>query len=143
MGEPASEDLRKRVVCAYERGEGTYAEIAKRFDVGEASVSRWLQLYRATGSIAPRPHGGGARAKIDAEGLELLVSRVRAQPDITLAELARLYAAEREVTLALSIICRALNKRGLGRKKKSSTRASKRPIASSSSAGSSLGSSRR
>lgn len=132
-----------RVVQSYERGEGTYAEIAERFAVGEASVSRWLQLYRATGSVAPRPHGGGVPSKIDAEGLELLVGRVRAQPDITLAELARIYAAQREVTLALSMICRALGKRGLGRKKKSSMQASKKPTAFSSNAGSSRGSNRR
>ena len=46
------------------------------------------------------------------------------QPDATLAELSKRYAASRGVVLALSIICRALQKLDLNRKKRSSTRRS-------------------
>ena len=118
MGEPASEDLRRRVVQAYLAGEGTYDEIARRFVVGPASVDRWLNAYRQRGSYAPKPRGGGNPSKIDQEGMLLLIKLVEERPDVTLAELAHEYAERREVKLALSIICRALQKVGLGRKKR-------------------------
>ena len=112
-------DLRRRVVESYLAGEGTYDEVARRFAVGRASVDRWVNLCRASGSYAPRPHGGGARAKVDAEGLTSLAKLVAERPDITLAELAKEYADRREIRVALSILCRALKKLGLGRKKDS------------------------
>ena len=118
MSNAASEDLRRRVVQTYLAGEGTYEQIARRFAVGPASVDRWLNAYRARGSYAPKPHGGGKRPKIDAEGMALLAKLVAERPDITLAELASEYAERRETKVALSIMCRALQKLGLGRKKR-------------------------
>ena len=52
-------DLRERVVAACDRGEGTREQIAKRFCVSVAWVYRLLARRRDTGSIAPKPHGGG------------------------------------------------------------------------------------
>ena len=34
-------------------------QIARRFLVSVSFVTRLLQLYRSTGSVEPRPHGGG------------------------------------------------------------------------------------
>jgi len=118
MSKAASEDLRRRVVGAYLAGEGTYEEIAARFVVGPASVDRWLNAYRTRGSYAPKPHGGGKPNKIDKEGLALLAKLVEEHPDITLAELAATYGEQRDVKLALSMVCRALQKLGLRRKKR-------------------------
>lgn len=72
MGYGYSLDLRKRVVAAYERGDGTFEEVGKTFGVGEATVNRWVQLKRRSGSLAPRPHGGGHPTPFDASGLERL-----------------------------------------------------------------------
>jgi transposase len=118
----ASIDLRKRVITAYLEGDTTYAKVAERFCIGEASVSRWLRLYRETGSVSPQPHGGGNRAKIDAEGLELLRQMVAKRPDATLKELAETYEDKRSVTVALNIVYRALQRLGLTRKKRQFTR---------------------
>lgn len=46
MPRPLALELRQRVVDAYNNGEGTYRELAARFQVGEASVSRWLRRSR-------------------------------------------------------------------------------------------------
>lgn len=54
MGKSLSNDLRQRVVEAYERGEGTQPQIAERFGVGEASVRRWVALKRKTGGLEPK-----------------------------------------------------------------------------------------
>jgi transposase len=42
MSEPHPFELRMRAVQAHEAGEGSYATIALRFSVGEASVKRWV-----------------------------------------------------------------------------------------------------
>ena len=118
MPSPASHDLRSRVVNAYLAGEGSYSEIAERFSVGEASVNRWLRRHRESGDVKPRPRGGGMPPKIDAEGLELLAELVREKPDITLAELAGKYSEHKETQVALSIMCRAMKKLRLVRKKR-------------------------
>ena len=51
-------ELRTRVIAAYNDGEGTYDEIAERFAVGRATVSRWIALDRHRGSLEPKPMGG-------------------------------------------------------------------------------------
>ena len=121
----ASKDLRRRVVEAYLMGGATYAGVSERFAVGESSVSRWLRLFRETGDIAPRARGGGQRSKVDEAGFELLRRLVEEKPDATLAELASEYKKDRGVVLAISIVQRALDRLGLTRKKRFSTRQNK------------------
>ena len=118
MAAAASKDIRRRVVESYLAGEGSYEEIAARFRVGRASVSRWLRLYRETNNFNPRPRGGGAPPRIDQAGFELLRELVAEQPDVTLAELTTKYAERRGAQVGVAIMCRALKKLGLRRKKK-------------------------
>src|SRR5215471_16093311 len=54
-----SQDLRQRVIDAVERKEGSIRQIARRFVVSLSFVVRLLQLKRRTGSVEPKPHGGG------------------------------------------------------------------------------------
>jgi len=54
-------DLRQRVVNAYEQDQGSIAEIAEMFNVGENFVKKMLRQWRATGDLSPLPHGGGGR----------------------------------------------------------------------------------
>ena len=58
---PYSLDLRRRVLGAWQRGEGSQRQLASRFAVHLTFVRNLLRLYRQTGSIEPRPHGGGRR----------------------------------------------------------------------------------
>jgi len=106
------------VVEAYLAAEGTYAAVAERFCIGPASVSRWLRAYRQTGEVRPKPHGGGMPPKIDAAGMQWLAGLVEDHPDLTLAELATLYQEHTQTIVALSIMCRAMKKLGLVRKKR-------------------------
>ena len=41
-----STDLRRKIVSAYEQGEGTLDEVAALFDIGRWSVARYLRLHR-------------------------------------------------------------------------------------------------
>lgn len=112
-------ELRIRVVNAGEQGEGTIAEISTLFGVGLTFVKKMLRLHRAGEDLAPR-HGGGPVPRLHDPERALLRHEVQQQPDVTLEELQRTLAAQRQVTVSRATICRALQQLGLPRKKKAS-----------------------
>ena len=113
MPAPMSNDLRKRIIEAKERGE-TNKKIAEEKEVSESAVERLLALYRATGSYEPRPHNRGRKPRLSLEQLEAVRKRILEQPDISLLELIE----ELSLPLCESALCRIVNnKLGLRRKK--------------------------
>src|SRR5919109_3420855 len=84
---PYSTDLRTRVVQAYEHREGAMRQLATTFRVSLSCVRRLLKHYRETGSVAPKPHGGGAPAKVDGSGLAPVQNPVHAAPDAPPSEI--------------------------------------------------------
>ena len=52
MSKALSEDLRRRAVDAYEDAEGTLEEVAARFCIGTATLTRWNRVWRETGGFA-------------------------------------------------------------------------------------------
>jgi transposase len=111
---PYSQDLRQRILQTIERGEGSLRQIARRFLVSLSFVVRLLQTHRRTGSLQPKPHGGGHPAALGPEDLERLRELVRQQPDATLEELRQRLG----VPCSTMAICRALVKLQLPLKKK-------------------------
>src|SRR5687767_12320146 len=87
MASALSVDLRRRIVAAYRRKEGTYLDLAERFGVGPASVSRLLRRFRETGIVEPAPHGGGQPPKIPSERFSELREIVEDKPDRTIQQL--------------------------------------------------------
>ena len=122
--QPYSLDLRRRIVEAHEAGEGSLCELAERFAVHRNTVRAYLRAYRQTGSLEPRPHGGGAKAKLDKAALERLASWVARDNDRTQAELAEALAHKAGVTVHRATVGRALGRLRLTRKKKICTRPS-------------------
>ncbi len=108
-----STDLRERVVAACDAGDGTREQIAARFSVSVAWIRKLLRQRRETGSIAPKPRGGGRAAAFDAEAAVRLREAVRADDDATLVELARVAG----VSCCPSAVHRALVRLGISRKK--------------------------
>src|SRR3954469_5816270 len=84
---PLSKDLRERIVAAVDNQEGSRREIARRFAVDVSCITRLLQLRRQTGSLDPRPHGGGKEPPLDQDGLDRLRRLVQETPDATLKQL--------------------------------------------------------
>lgn len=82
-----STDLRKRILDAYDRGDGTREQIAQRYDVSLGMVKKLLQQRARTGDIAPRHPYSGRKAKITPRHEKQLTRLVREQPDMTLEEL--------------------------------------------------------
>ena len=119
---PYSRDLRLRVVHAYEHHEGSMRQLATRFRLSLSCVRDLLTRYRTTGDVAPKPHGGGAPAKLKAAGLDALKTLVSATPDATLQELRTQLSTSQQVTVSPATISRALTTLGLRRKKNLSRR---------------------
>src|SRR5690242_18838064 len=111
---PYSRDLRQRIVDTATRRDGTLSQIAERFLVSVSFVTRLLQLHRTTGSVEPRPHGGGHPAVLTPEDLQRLRALIDDRPDATLEE-CREHLGR---SCSLATISRALSKLGLPRKKK-------------------------
>jgi transposase len=80
-------DLRERIVTAYDKGEGTREEIARRFRVSLGMVKKLLQQRSKTGCIKPRHHLAGRKKLIVAEHRIAIRQHLKRKPDMTLAEL--------------------------------------------------------
>ena len=75
-------DLRERVVALVASGEPCRA-VAELFDVSVASVVKWSQRARATGSAAAKPMGGRRPYLLKGER-DWLLARLAEKPDLTL-----------------------------------------------------------
>lgn len=117
MGKPYSLDLRSRIVAYVDAGHSARAA-ARRFGVSASTAVRLLADRRAGSGIAPRPQGraAGTVGKL-APHRDFLIEIVRAEPDITLKELAAALAEDRGVCVQLSSLHRALVRAGYSYKK--------------------------
>lgn len=111
-----STDLRERAVSSVENGECTIPEAARRYQVSEPSLERWLARQRNTGSCAPLPHAGGAQRKL-ATAEAAIRAAVKAQPDATLQELCERVEHVTRIKSDPSMMCRELARLKLPRKK--------------------------
>ena len=111
--EAYSMDLRVRVVAACDARDGTREQIAERFSVSASWIRDLLRRRRETGSIAPRPRGGGRVPAFDEAAAARLREAVRADDDATLAELAEAAG----VACCPSAVHRALRRLGITRKR--------------------------
>ena len=82
-----SMDLRERAIRAYDQKVGTQEQVAKLSAVSVPWIKKLLRRRRETGSIAPKPHGGGWVPKFSGRKLERLKALVKQYPDATLQEL--------------------------------------------------------
>jgi transposase len=117
MGAAYAQDLRDRVLAAYDRGMQTL-EIAKLFQISKAWARRVKQRRREHGETTPRAKGGARVVKIDAERLRQLVAE---QPDATVRELHQRLGCN----CCESAVGLALNRLGLTFKKRRSLPASR------------------
>ena len=115
MPRPYSLDLRERVVAAVESGQ-TCRLVAATFQVSVASVVKWSQRQRQTGSAAAKPMGSRLRRKLLGER-DWLLKRIAAKPDLTLRELvAELHG--RGIAASYGSVWRLLDDEGISFKKK-------------------------
>ena len=111
---PLSNDLRRRVVAAVEKGESSRA-VASRFGVAVSSVVKWSQRYRATGSVKPDRMGGHRKRLLEPHG-SFIKERIRQTPHLTLHGLKDELAA-RGVHVSHNAVWLFLRREGLRFKK--------------------------
>jgi transposase len=115
MARAYSLDLRERVVTAVANGTACRA-VAETFGVSPASVVKWSQRFRASGSPAAKPMGG-KRPFALADERDWLLARIAEKPDITLRALVA-ELADRDVKVSLYATWHFLEKEGITFKKK-------------------------
>ena len=114
MVRPYSNDLRERVVAAVDSGD-TCREVAARFGVSVASVVKWSQRYRRSGSVAPSKMGGYRPRKLEPHR-DFIVERIKQTPHLTLHGLKDELAA-RGVKVSHDTVWNFLRREGLRFKK--------------------------
>src|SRR5215472_13135989 len=82
MARPYSQDLRDRVIGSVASGR-TCRATAALFGVSVASVVKWSQRWRASGSAVAKPMGGWKQLLLKSER-EWLLARIAEKPDLTL-----------------------------------------------------------
>jgi transposase len=86
MARAYSDDLRERVAAAVLSGRSS-REVAATFGVSIASVVKWSQRLRDTGSAGARPMGGHKRRVLAGEQ-EWMLRRLEECPHLTVRGLA-------------------------------------------------------
>jgi transposase len=114
MSRAYSLDLRDRVVAAVAGGESCRS-VAKTFRVSVASVVRWSQRFRATGSAAAKPMGRQQPRSLAAHRAWLL-ARLEGSPDLTLRGLV-MELGELGVVTSYGSVWRIVHDAGLSFKK--------------------------
>jgi transposase len=114
MARAYSLDLRERVVGSVADGRSTRT-VAALFDVSVASVVKWAQRARATGSAAAKPMGGKRPYVLERER-DWLLARVAEKPDLTLHALLDELRA-RGIVVSCDTLWRFLRREGISFKK--------------------------
>jgi len=116
MTRPLSNDIRERLVSAVDGGLSRRSA-AKRFGVAASTAIDWVDRWRRTGDVGPRPQGGDNRSqRIEAHAGEIL-ALIEETPDITLAEIAAYLEDAHGLRVAQSTVWRLLDRRGMTFKK--------------------------
>lgn len=113
-----STDLREKVMNAYKNREGSQRELAKRFSVSLSFVQSLLRRYRSSGTVEPKPHGGGQSAKLNSEEVALITALVEEDNDAILVELCSRLEERTGVKVSRATMGRITQKLNLTRKKK-------------------------
>ncbi len=111
---PYSTDLRERVAAAIDHHEGSFRPIARTFRVSLSFIVRLLQRRHATGTLEPKPHGGGPPKALGPDDRQRLAQLLREQPDATLEQLRQ----RGGFRCSLTTLWRALRRQRLTYKKK-------------------------
>ena len=123
MAKAYSDDLRRKVLEAHERGEGTLEELAERFSVSLGWVGKISAAYTRTGGMErPPSRKRGRTSKITPEIEQFVKTLVAAQPEATLGELRSRLLQDKQLGTSIGLLWGVLKKLGLRLKKNSARR---------------------
>jgi transposase len=109
-----SEDLRKKIVAAIERGMSK-AEAARTFDVSLSSVKRYARTVRQGDSLTPKKSPGRPR-KVDEKAQALLKEDVKERSGATISQRRRFLEHITGTDLSGSTVRRLMKRLGFTQK---------------------------
>ena len=126
MARAYSDDLRSKILRAYERGPLGLAALAEQFGVSYGYTKKIRRQQLQSGEIERVPQSRhGPVSRVTAEVEEQLRRQLRRQPDLTLQELAERLQQSHPLRLSRSRLWVVLGRMGLRRKKNRSPPASR------------------
>jgi transposase len=111
-----SEDLRKKIVAAIERGM-TKTQAARLFDVSLSSVKRYARSARRGEPLTPKKSPGRPR-KADEKARVLLEEDVKERPAATIGQRRRFLEHIMGTSLSDSTVRRLMKRMGFSQKKR-------------------------
>src|SRR5271165_75739 len=132
MAKSYGDDLRRKLLQAHDRGEGTLEQLAQRFSVSAPWAWKISAQRKRSGQMERVEQRRGGRRKATAEVEQRLRGWVQAQPDLTLAELQQKLAKVQQLHVSIGRLWQVLRQMGLRLKKSRSTpaNATRKPISS-------------
>ena len=116
MTRALSIDLRERLISAVDGGLSRRSA-AERFGVAVSTAIKWVDQWRRTGDVLPRPQGGDKRSHAIEAHAAAIVALVEQRPDITLVEIASHLDEAHGLKVAPSTVWRLLDRHGMTFKK--------------------------
>ena len=114
-------DLRRKYLEAYDRGEGTLGELALRFGVSQGWGWKVSAARKRTGQMERVVGRRGRRSRVSAETQGKIRAWFASQPDMTLAELQHRLQQQAGLRLSIGRLWQLLRQLGLRLKKSHST----------------------
>jgi transposase len=108
-----SKDLRKRIIEAIKVEKLTKPEVRRIYKISRTGLDYLILHYDETGSLDPKPHGGGRPSRFNAEDIERIKKFIKDNPDATLEEILEHTGKE----ASLTSVFRTLKKIGFRLKK--------------------------
>jgi transposase len=126
MARPYSNDLRRKFLQSYDRGNASLREVAEQYGVSLGWAKKISARRSRTGQTDLVAYRHGPQSRVTAEVQQWLRARVGAQADLTLGELQQSLVVEQQVQLSVARLWGVLQELGLRFKKKPSTPANAR-----------------
>ena len=117
---PYSNDLRRRLVAAYETQIYSQREVAELFGVSLATVKNFLQRHRETGSPDALPPAGGKPSALDEQARGFVRDLLSQDNDLSREELCQRVERAYRQRVSCPTMCRVVQALGLPRKKRRS-----------------------
>ena len=137
MARAYGDDLRRKFLTAYDRGEYSLEQLAGLFAVSVAWAKKISSQRKRTGQMERVRHKPGRKPRAGEQVRQQVVVWFDLKPDLTLAEVQAMLLSEAAVSLSVPQIWHLLRKLGLRLKKSRSTLPSATPKRTVSSARSS------
>ncbi len=124
MAKSYGDDLRRKLLQAHDRGEGTLEQLAVRFSVSAPWAWKISAQRKRSGQMERVEQRHGTVRKVTAAVEQRLRGWVQAQPDLTLAELQQRLEKAHHLHVSIGRLWQVLRQMGLRLKKSHSTPAS-------------------